>query len=206
MQQQTYKPLEKKDFKLLYGMVIICHIIATVISKFSFPIIIIACCSVLTSFGIAFFKLFRKPITNSDFGWVWGVVSIFNAIVMNLYFSLFFNTELKYTALIFTLGIIIIAIICALMKLLLTYSIKKSQSDNKKASSSRFSKFTKFGPTFGAVLGIYLSRSGIFSRIFPELTDEHIILACGIFIFSIFSVFLFIAKLASDYDEKNKLY
>lgn len=206
MQQQTFKPLQKSDFKLLYGLVIGAHIIAGLIFKFELPIIIISCCAVFISLAIAFFKLFRKPLTASNFGWVWGIVSIFNAIVMSLYFSLLFNAEPKHTALIFTFCIIVVAIIYYLMKLLIAYSIKKSRSGNTKTSPTRFSKLPKIGATLGAVLGVYLSRSGIISKIIPELTEEHVVLAGGVLLFSVLSVFLCTANVASDYDEKNKLH
>lgn len=206
MKQQTYKPLEKKDFKLLYGMVIGANIIAGLIFNLEFPVIIIACCSVFISLVIAFLKLFRKPESKKALYWIWGVVGIFNAIVMSLYFSLIFNTELKNKALIFSFCIIVVAIICALMKLLIAYSTKKSQSGNTKTSPTRFSKLPKIGATFGAVLGIYLSRSGIITKTIPQLTKEHLALAGGILLFSVLSTFLFVANIVGDYDEKNKLY
>ncbi len=203
MQQQTQKPLEKSDFKLLYGMVIIAHIVAAIILKFQLPIIIIACCSVLISFAIAFFKLFKKTLTPKAFCWIWGVVSIFNAIVMSLYLSLFFNKELKFKVLVFIICIIVVAIIGVIMKLVGIHYNKKSYSDTTKSNSpTRTSKLTKTCTALGTVLGIYLIRSGLI----PGLTHRHLILGCCIFIFSFFSYFLSATKFESDYDEKNKLY
>ena len=199
--QQPQRLLGKNDFKLLYGMVIIAHIVSTVILKFEPPIIIIACCSVFISFAIAFFKLFKKTETKKAFYWIWGVVGIFNAIVMSLYFSLFVNRELKYKVLVFVIWIVVVAIICISMKLLCSHYIKKAYSDTQKSDSSRTANLSKAGAAIGTVFGIYFIRSGLI----PGLTHGHLILACCIFIFSLLSVFLFTVTLIHNYDEKDKL-
>lgn len=200
--QQTQRLLGKSDFKLLYGMVIVAHIIVGLVFKFELSIIIIALCSILVSFAIAFIKLFKKPESKKAFYWVWGIVCIFNAIVMSLYFSLFTNKELKYRALVFVICLVVVAIICITMKLLCSHYSKKAYSDTTKSNSpTRTSKLTKTCIAIGTVSGIYLIRSGLI----PGLTHGHLILACGILLFSLLSVFLFVTEFVSHYDEKNKL-
>ncbi len=200
--QQPQRLLRKSDFKLLYGMVIGAHIIAGLILKFDLPIIIIACCSVFISLAIAFFKLLKKLNQKKELYWIWGVVSIFNAVIMSLYFSLFINKDLKYKALVFVICLVVVAIICISMKLLCSYFGKKTYSDTQKPNPSRTAKHAKTGTVLGTILGIYLIRSGLI----PGLTHGHLILACCILLFSLLSVFLYTATFIGENYENNNLH
>lgn len=199
--QQPQRLLGKSDFKLLYGMVIIAHIVATGILRFELSIIIIASCSVFISLAIAFFKLFKKTETKKAFYWIWGVVSIFNAIAMSLYLSLFINQELKNKVLAFILCIIAIAIVGVITGWSCIAYNKKNHSDSSEVSSTTTSpKLTKALTTIGCVSGIFLIRSGFI----PGLTHGHLILACCILIFSLLSAASFTTiTFIKDYDKKD---
>ncbi len=175
---QLQRKIEKSDLKIIYVFALIIHVFATHIFNYNILIIIIGCAAGLISFAIAFFKLFRKPQTEKAFCLIFGIVSIFNAIVFGLYFSLLFNIELKYQALIFVFCVVIILIICFIIKNMYARSV------NKRPDSPAL--ITAWS-TFGAILGVLLTRFGII----PKITRTHLLFGLAIILFSIFSVFLF---------------
>lgn len=178
---QLPRKVEKSDLKIIYVFALIIHVVASYIFNYNILIMLIGCAAGLISFAIAFFKLFRKPQTEKAFCLILGIVGIFNAIVFGLYFSLLFNIELKYQAIIFVFCVVVISIICLIMKNLYARAV------NKRPDSPAL--ITAWS-TFGAIFGVFITRFGII----PKITRAHLLFGLAIILFSIFSSFLFKAK------------